>query len=249
MGTLGTMIFAHRGSAGTHPENTMTAFLEAERVGADGIELDVQLSKDGELVVIHDEKLDRTTNGKGFVKDHSLRELKRLDASHSFSGKTGFAAIPTLREVFDMLKQNRMLLNIELKNTKFFYPGMEEKVLQLIDEYGFQDRIIISSFNHYSLVHMYQLAPHIETAPLYTEGLYMPWVYAKAIGAQAMHPHFRAAPGPIIQEALRNGMQVRPYTVNKQELMEKLFNLECSGLITDYPGKAVKIKKKMKRAR
>lgn len=239
-----TQVFAHRGSAGTHPENTMISFLEAERVGADGIELDVQLSKDGEIVVIHDEQLNRTTNGKGNVKDYTLLELKSLDASYKFPQKKTSVQIPTLEEVFNMLLNNSMILNIELKNSVFMYPGLEEKVIELIYQYKLQNRIILSSFNHYSLVYCYRLAPDIETAPLYRDGLYMPWVYAKAIHARAIHPSIKAAPNEIIKASMSADIAVRPYTINSENLMRSLFRINCSAIFTDYPEKAIRLKEK-----
>lgn len=122
-----TLIFAHRGSAGTHPENTMSAFKEAARVGADGIETDVQLSKDGEVVIIHDEKLDRTTNASGYVKDRTLMELKTLNASATHKGKLSKEKIPTLEELFIWLYDNQLFCNIELKNMLFLYPGFRRE--------------------------------------------------------------------------------------------------------------------------
>ncbi|WP_285768863.1 glycerophosphodiester phosphodiesterase [Peribacillus sp. SI8-4] len=238
-----TLIFAHRGSAGTHPENTMSAFNEAARVGAEGIETDVQLSKDGAVVIIHDEKLDRTTNASGYVKDRTLQELKTFHASFGFKGKWGKEKIPTLEELLIWLNRNQMWCNIELKNTFFLYPGLEEKVIQLVRAYKMEERIIISSFNHYSLVNCHQLAPEVQTAPLYRDGLYMPWVYAKAIGASAIHPSIRAAPDIIIQACLRMGMPVRPYTINKTDEMKRLFELGCSAIITDYPKEAIRVRK------
>lgn len=240
-----TQIFAHRGAASTYPENTMIAFNEAERIGADGIELDVQLSKDGEVVVIHDEKLNRTTNGKGYVKDFSLKELQTLDASHSFFYQTGAVTIPTLDEVLTMLLRNSLLLNIELKNGIVDYPGLEEKVIKLVHQYGLQDRIILSSFNHYSLVHCYRLAPHIETAPIYRDGLFKPWVYAQAIGAKALHPNIKVAPDKVIMEAMEEGVKVRPYTINHEKKMKSLFSINCSGFFTDSPEEAIAIRTEM----
>lgn len=237
-----TLIFAHRGSAGTHPENTMLAFKEAARVGADGIEMDVQLSKDGEVVIIHDEKLDRTTGASGFVKDRTLKELQTLNAAFSFKGKVAKERIPTLEEVLIWLYNNHLFCNIELKNTSFMYPGLEEKVIRLIRAYGMEERIVISSFNHYSLIHCHQLAPEIETAPLYRDGLFMPWVYAKAIGACAIHPSIHSAPDPIIQSSMKAGILVRPYTINKEQDMRRLYNLGCSAIITDFPGRAKKVR-------
>ncbi|TYS19071.1 glycerophosphodiester phosphodiesterase [Rossellomorea vietnamensis] len=240
-----TLIFAHRGSAGTHPENTMEAFMEGERAGADGMELDVQLTKDGEVVVIHDETVDRTTNGKGFIKDLTLKEIKKLDASFKFKKLLQKVRIPTLKEVFDWMKTNEMICNIELKNGIIPYPQLEEKVLSLIEEYGYQDRTIISSFNHYSIVHCYRLNPEVEIAPLYSNGLFMPWVYAQSINAKAIHPNVKVAPDALIIDSMKAGIAVRPYTINSEVLIERLFAIQCSAIITDYPEKAVELKKSM----
>ncbi|MED1205220.1 glycerophosphodiester phosphodiesterase [Heyndrickxia acidicola] len=236
-----TLIFAHRGSSGTFPENTMDAFFAAEKSRADGIELDVQLTKDGEVVVIHDETVDRTTNGKGFVKDYSFSELKKLNA-HSLFTSIEHTEIPSLREVFEWMSGNRLLCNVELKTGIIAYPMLEEKVIQLIHEYGFQDRIIISSFNHYSIIHSYRLDPEIEIAPLYSNGLYMPWVYAKSLHAKGIHPHIRITPDSIIIAAMKEGIAVRPYTINKEEMMKRLFSVGCSALITDFPEKAYELR-------
>ncbi|WP_201713443.1 glycerophosphodiester phosphodiesterase [Rossellomorea arthrocnemi] len=242
-----TLIFAHRGSAGTHPENTMEAFYEAERVKADGIELDVQLTKDGEIVVIHDETVNRTTNGKGFVKDYSLKEIQKLQANYKFKNKLFKKnRVPSLREVFLWLKGNNIICNIELKNSIMDYQGLEEKVIGLIREFGFEDRIIISSFNHYSIVACYRLEPAVEIAPLYSSGLFMPWIYAQSLRAKAIHPNLKAVKDEIIIESMNNGICVRPYTVNKVEQMERLLNLGCTAIVTDYPEKAWKLRESKK---
>ncbi|WP_026314431.1 glycerophosphodiester phosphodiesterase [Heyndrickxia acidiproducens] len=237
-----TSIFAHRGSAGTHPENTMAAYREAERAGADGIEIDIQLSKDGQLVVIHDETVDRTTNGKGFVKDFTLNQLKKLEIKDPGHIAGHPLHIPALEEVFDWLKSNQLLCNIELKTAKIAYPSIEEKVVSLIKAYHLEKRIIFSSFNHYSIIQCYRLAPEIEIAPLYSEVLFMPWVYAKSIRAKGIHPHLRTTNDQIIQMAITNGIAVRPYTVNKEKDMRRLFRINCTALITDYPGLAAEIR-------
>ncbi|WP_226673095.1 glycerophosphodiester phosphodiesterase [Rossellomorea aquimaris] len=243
-----TLIFAHRGSAGTHPENTMEAFYEAERVKADGIELDVQLTKDGEIVVIHDETVNRTTNGKGFVKDYSLKEIQKLQANFTFKSKLFKKnRVPSLREVFQWLKGNDLLCNIELKNSIIDYHGLEEKVISLIREFGFEERIIISSFNHYSIVACYRLEPAVEIAPLYSSGLFMPWIYAQSLRAKGIHPNLKAVRDDIIIEAMNNGICVRPYTVNKVEQMERLLNLGCTAFVTDYPEKARKLRETNKK--
>ena len=128
-----TLIFGHRGYAAVYPENTMISFKEALKAGADGIELDVQLSKDKELVVIHDPTVDRTTDGTGSVRELTLDQLKQLNAAHQ-SNTVDFAPIPTLRDVMEWLVESDMLLNIELKNAVYPYEGMEEKVIELIRE-------------------------------------------------------------------------------------------------------------------
>lgn len=239
-----TLIFAHRGSAGTHPENTMEAFVAAEKFGADGIELDVQLTKDGEVVVIHDTTIDRTTNGTGNVMDFTLSELKKLKANYHYKHFFKRAAkIPSLKDVFNWMESNCLLCNIELKNSDIAYEGLEDKVIALIKEYRFEERIIISSFNHYSLAYVSDAATEIETAPLYNEILYRPWEYAKSIQARGIHPKLKAAPIEIIQACMENGIAVRPYTVNKGKDMKKLFEIHCSAIITDYPAKGVKLRK------
>jgi glycerophosphoryl diester phosphodiesterase len=234
-----TEIFAHRGYSAAFAENTLTSFIEAEKAGADGIELDVQLTKDGEVVVIHDEKVDRTTSGTGFVKDFTFKEIRKLNAN-----KTGLKkdTIPSLTEVFDWMQTNSLKCNIELKNGKIPYESMEEKIIQLIRMNGLSERIIFSSFNHYSIVHCYRLAPDIEMAPLYEEGLYMPWIYAQSICAKGIHPNYITLSDSAIHSAMQSGISVRPYTVNKDTDMKRLFQLNCTGFITDDPVKAIKLK-------
>lgn len=242
-----TEVIAHRGYSAKFPENTMKAFREAEYANADGIELDVQLSKDGEVVVIHDERLNRTTSGKGYVKDFTLEELKKFDAGMLFPELLEKQTIPTLKEVLTWLKTNSLTCNIELKNGVFRYEGMEEKVIQLVREYNLSDRIVLSSFNHYSIVCCYRYAPEIEIAPLLSDGLYMPWVYAASIQAKGYHPHYLAAPNEVIAPSLESKIAVRPYTVNKEEEMERLFKIKCSAFITDHPTKAIELRKKYKK--
>ncbi|WHZ01665.1 glycerophosphodiester phosphodiesterase [Neobacillus sp. YX16] len=235
-----TQIFAHRGYSSAFAENTMSAFIAAQKAGADGLELDVQLTKDGEVVVIHDEKLDRTTSGKGFVKNFTFKEIRKLNANKKGVNKE---PIPSLIEVLEWMQSNQLVCNIELKNNLFPYEGMEEKVIHLVRRFNLSNRIIISSFNHYSIVLSYRSAPEIETAPLFNERIYMPWVYAQSIRAQGIHPKLASVTDEIIKGAIENGIAVRPYTVNKDTDMERLYKLNCTSIITDDPVKALKIKK------
>ena len=151
-----TKIFAHRGASAYAPENTMEAFHLAAKQGADGIELDVHVTKDGEVVVTHDEKIDRVSNGSGFVKDMTLRELKRLSFHNHMESYVG-AGIPTLREVLEFVKTTTMAVNIELKTGLYWYPNIEEKTVALVHELGMQDRIIYSSFNHHSIAKLKEI--------------------------------------------------------------------------------------------
>ena len=124
-------VFAHRGYSGKYPENTMLAFREAEKTGADGIELDVQLSKDGELVIIHDETLDRTTTGKGYVKDYTLSELKAFNASVIKGDTFAPEAIPSFEEYCKWVKDTHLITNVELKTSIVYYPEIEEKLTEI----------------------------------------------------------------------------------------------------------------------
>jgi len=235
-----THIFAHRGYSALFAENTMGAFVEAEKAGADGIELDVQLTKDGELVVIHDEKVDRTTSGSGFVKDFLYKDIRKFNANKSGVKKE---SIPSLSEVLEWIRPTKLQCNIELKNGLIPYEGMEEKVIELVRKLGLIDRVIISSFNHYSIVYSYRIAPEIETAPLFIEAIYMPWIYAQSIRARGIHPKHSSMSDNIIINTMENGMAVRPYTVNKDTDMHRFFNINCTAIITDDPVKALRIRK------
>jgi glycerophosphoryl diester phosphodiesterase len=241
-----TRVFGHRGSAGTHPENTMAAFEEAARVGAEGIEFDIQLSKDGIPVIIHDETLDRTTDGNGWVKDFTFDELQRLDAGSWFDGQFRGVQIPSLEEVLDWATGNSLLLNLELKTGLVRYPQIEEKVIRLVDQYSLTERVIISSFNHYSLVEVRNIHSDIETAILFMEGIFEPWKYAGSIGAKGLHCHWPIATVPEIMEgAQKAGSPVRPFTVNKEEHMRLFFQNGCSGIFTDWPKLALEFRAEM----
>ncbi|WP_299088102.1 glycerophosphodiester phosphodiesterase [uncultured Metabacillus sp.] len=238
-----TLIFGHRGSAGNYPENTMCSFIAASAAGADGIELDVQMTKDGELVVIHDETVDRTTNGTGYVKDLTYEEISQLDASFKFTQFKDSASVPILNEVLEWAKQqDQLLINIELKNGIIDYPGIEEKTIELVRNHHFEKQVIISSFNHYSLVKCKEISPEIETAVLYMEGLFKPWAYAANIGAKGLHPYYQAVKKEIILQSQNYGVAVRPFTVNEPAFMEKLINENCTAFFTDFPELAVKVK-------
>lgn len=187
-------IWAHRGCSQRYPENTALAFEKAlELAGLEGIELDVQMTKDGELVVIHDERVDRTTEGTGYVKDYTLSELKRL---HIYAGEGPSQSILTMNEVFDLMGQRLkegIKLNIELKTDVFAYPGIEEKLIALVHKRCTQDiaeNIVYSSFYALSLERVRNLEPKAEIGILdsrVSDCLFK----LKGCKADALHPFWR----------------------------------------------------------
>ena len=187
-------IWAHRGCSQRYPENTITSFTKAVELyekGLIGIELDVQLSKDSIPVVIHDERVDRTTDGYGNVRDYTLEELRTF---HIHTGKTEAEHIPTLKEVLGLLKDEMnkgFLLNIELKNSVYPYPGMEEIVYDMVKEYGLRESVIYSSFSARSLEIMHDIDPEAELGVL--DGKVSDCLYKlKGLGvAKALHPYWQ----------------------------------------------------------
>ncbi len=230
-------IYAHRGSSGTHPENTIAAFKAASDLPVHGIEFDVHMTKDGELVVIHDEKIDRTSNGKGFVKDMTLKELEKFDFGEWYSPNFKGEKIPTLREVLKIFTATHHHLNIELKSDVFPYEGMEQKVLSMLDELKLVDRAVISSFNHEMVREVKRLAPGIETAILFMEVMIAPHDYAKAIEADALHAFFPTVFRQMGKDAVASGKKVRVFTVNEEHYADLLKNVGVDAIFTDYPKK------------
>lgn len=319
---MGILNIAHRGYSGKFDENTMLAFNKAIEYKADGIETDVQLSKDGIPVLIHDETLERTTNGYGFVKDHTLNQLKmfktksipRVQAlknyaleeienlkinlglrnlNHNedlrmneytigegkqelevvehiigkykeglkigkytieeikyFQNKDG-EEIPTLRELLELVaNSNLKVLNLELKNSVIEYEGLEEKVLAMVDEFNLKDRVIISSFNHLSLVKIRNLEElkikannHIYDKSAYkgiTLGALTDSIlanvpgYLKDISVECYHPYFPSILNKDYMKEIRNGgIKVNPYTVNEPGDMKKVIEAGADSIITN----------------
>ncbi len=241
-----TQVWGHRGASGYAPENTIEAFVLAAEMGAEGIELDVHLSKDGEVVVIHDESIDRTSNGEGYVKDMTLEELR----SYSFYNKMiDFVGvkIPTLEEVYEAIKGTEMLVNVELKTNIFRYEGIEEKVLEITKKMGMEDRVLYSSFEHESIVKIKELKPDAKTGVLYMEAFIGICEYAKKLGAEALHPalHLALRKGYAAM-AKEQGLQLNVWTANEKEEIELLVNFEVESIITNHPDLAKEIVEKQR---
>ncbi|SEM68399.1 glycerophosphoryl diester phosphodiesterase [Paenisporosarcina quisquiliarum] len=228
-------IYAHRGSSGTHPENTIAAFKAAAKLPVHGVEFDVHMTKDHELVVIHDETINRTSNGTGFIKDLTLAELKKFDFGSWYSPKFKQETIPTLREVLYVFKDTHHHLNIELKSDVFPYEGMEQAVLQMLNDYRLEARVVISSFNHEMVRNFKQLAPSIETAVLFMEVMIEPHIYAEKVGADALHAFFPTVLRPMGVEAIASGKNVRVFTVNEEKYTDLLKQVGVDAIFTDYP--------------
>ena len=237
-------IYAHRGSSGTHPENTVAAFKEAASLQIHGVEFDVHMTKDEELVVIHDESINRTSNGQGFVKDMTLKELKEYDFGEWFTADFKGEKIPTLREVLYIFKDTHHHINIELKSDVFPYEGMEHKVIHMLEEYRLEDRVVISSFNHEMVQQVKKLAPHIETAILFMEVMIAPHEYAEIVGADALHAFFPTVLRPMGKEAVASGKQVRVFTVNDEQYADMLKEIGVHAIFTDFPKKMYNYLKK-----
>ena len=230
-------IYAHRGSSGTHPENTIAAFKEAASLAVHGVEFDVHMTKDGELVVIHDETIDRTSNGTGYVKDMTLAELRKYDYGSWFSTDFKEEVIPTLNEVLSIFQKTSHHINIELKTDIFPYYGIVEKVLVLINCLQLDSRVVISSFDHQAIRAVKKLAPHIETAALFMEVLIDPLEYVRTIPADALHITLPAALRQSATQAIDEHMAVRVFTVNDFKFINTLKEIGVNSVFTDFPEK------------
>ena len=230
-------IFAHRGVSKHYPENTGVAFYAASKLPIAGIELDVHVTADGELVVIHDETIDRTSNGTGYVKNYTLQQLRAYDYGSWFSEEFAGGNIPTLGEVLELFVGTHHLINIELKTDIFPYEGIESLVIKEVAVHQMTERVIISSFNHESLQIVAQLAPYIETAALFAEILTDFTTYTTQISANAMHISLPAAAHKSVRMALEEGAVVRVYTVNDIDYVKTLQQLGVQAVFTDDPEK------------
>ena len=228
-------VWAHRGASAYAPENTLEAFRLGAEQGADGVELDVQLSKDGELVVIHDETIDRVSGGHGYVRDYTLEELRKLQFNKTHPEYQD-VRIPTLGEVYDLLKPLGLEINVEIKTGIYFYPGIEEKLYLLEKEKGMQGKIIYSSFNHYSVMKMREFDPAARTGLLYGDGFQDVPGYAAGLGADALHPALYNLQYDGFLEACRDRkLLLHVWTVDEEKYMRYLVREGIDAIITNKP--------------
>ena len=233
-----TLNFAHRGFRSKYPENTMLAFSKAVDLGVDGIEFDVHLSSDSVLVIIHDEALDRTCNASGLVKDFSFADLKKINAAANFkSSKPLDEKIPCLEEYFDFIKNKDIISNIELKTGVFEYPGIEEMVYVLLKKYNLQDKCIISSFNHESVLRMKKIDSSLVCGFLVDSWDLHPADYLKKYGIECYHPPAYRLTKEFVDALHAESIKVNAWFGSIQTDYSKILSTGLDSIITDYPDK------------
>ena len=218
-----TKFIGHRGARGEKPENTLLGISHALKLGLDGIEIDIHLSKDGELVVIHDETIDRTTNGKGPVNKYSLEQLKSFDAGLG-------EKIPTLSEVIDLMKKFNKELFIEMK-----VPGAQEKILKLIKEKNFADLSILKAFNHRLILNFKNLAPNIRAQVLMDSLPIDPVSIIKSAKADGISVNTKMLDKTLVEQCHQAGFFVTTWNANTKEDLLKFTEMKVDYVCTDFP--------------
>jgi glycerophosphoryl diester phosphodiesterase len=232
-----TLIIAHRGASAYAPENTIAAFQKAIDTKSDAFELDAKLTKDGEIVVIHDQSVDRTSNGKGKVKDLTLEEIQKLDAGSFFSNEFANEKIPTLREVLEKFS-GQILINIELTNYSSIFDGLAEKTATLVKTLGVEKSVFFSSFHPLNLVITRKKLPDVQVALLAVPGKFgwlarsnlMRWV-----SPQIVHPYYKDIDEDYIDNQHKQKRKVNVWTINDEIEMDRFVKANIDGLITDDP--------------
>lgn len=247
-------VHAHRGGAGLAPENTLAAFRKALELGVDALEMDLHVTRDGVVVVIHDESLDRTTDGRGGVGDLTFEEVKRSDAGRKFARAFRGERVPALREVIDLVKttgDTRVRLDLELKY-RLDHPGepkdFEERVLEILRETGFVERVNIISFHHPSLAKVKALEPRLRTGLLAGGRKAPPNLVAlvRRYHADYYSPSFRHVTSEAVAALHQTGIPIVPWTVNDETDMRRLMALGIGalagdGIATDVPDRLLNL--------
>ncbi|MFC3745775.1 glycerophosphodiester phosphodiesterase family protein [Paenibacillus sp. GCM10012306] len=230
-------IWAHRGASAYAPENTMEAFKLAVKQQADGLDISIHRTKDGEIVVIHDDTIDRTSNGTGEVANYTLAELKAFNFNARFEQEYTRAEIPTFVEVLQFVKENNLALNIE---ENFIFSNADRsdihlEAARLVAEHGLMKQVSFSSFDHSSMARLKQDFPDISTGLLYLEELHHEEAYAKAVDANALHGFFISISREKVHAAHEAGVKVHAWTVNDVPFIKSMLDAEVDVVITDCP--------------
>ncbi|MGL4730271.1 MAG: glycerophosphodiester phosphodiesterase family protein [Clostridium sp.] len=232
--------YAHRGASFIYPENTMLAFEKAISMGCTGIETDVQRTKDGELVLIHDEYVNRTTDGVGLVCDYSYKELTKLDAGSFRDKKFKNLRIPTLKEFLSYVGKSDITINLEIKNSIIPYKYIEKDILLEIFNSNIKNNIIISSFNHESVIRVKKLSPQMEVGALCGGCIKDLSKYVKEKFSY-IHPNFSMINKEDVNNCKCRNLGVNVYTVDDEKEMKRLIDLNVNGIITNCPDKLKKV--------
>lgn len=231
------LVYGHRGARGYAPENTLPSFSLAREMGVDGVELDVHLSRDGEVIVIHDATLNRTTNGDGAVSTLTLNELRKLDAGVKFGDKWRGTRIPTLDEVFTLMGRS-IKYKVEIKRGSDHYPGIERKVIELVRRHKVDAQII--SFDFDALETIRKLDGEVSIGLIFVGRIRWFIEPAKKLGAQWLHAAYELIDEKGIKEAHANGLMVGSWTVNDEQDAKRLADMGVDDITSDYPDKIIK---------
>ena len=243
VGTHRPLVFGHRGGRKWAPENTLASFRRALAAHADGIELDIHRCATGELIVIHDETLERTTNGAGYVKDKTLAQLKALDAGSWYAPEFKGERLPLLSEVLDAV-DGKAIVNVEIKNNPIAYPGIDDELIKLLAKYKYPDKIVVSSFDHGILEQFHRKAPQYKLGMLDDAIPAEIGKYAQMVGAQGWNPEYIAVRPDTIATAHSAGLQVSVWTPNKPDEWRAMTNMGVDVIITDDPAGLLEFQKK-----
>lgn len=237
-------IFAHRGVSSHAPENTLAAFQLAVSLNVPAIELDAKLSADGEIVIIHDQSVDRTTNGYGLIRKLPLSALRELDAGTKFNPVYKGEKIPTLTEVFDTVGQ-KLFINIELTNYASPLDDLPIKVAELVKHHRLQDWVLFSSFYGFNLRRAHRVVPEVPLGLLLPPGIkgsLARSLFGRLSPYQALHPEFSDVSTSLIDKVHRQARRIHIYTVNDPQVMRRFFSWGVDGIFTDDPAVAMRVR-------
>lgn len=222
-------IYAHRGFSSKFPENTKSAFLNCKNLDIHGIEIDVQYTSDKRIVVIHDEFLNRLCNVDKFIKDMTYIEIKNLKILGSDESPL------LLEEYADILKDTNLLTNVELKTSIFEYDGIERDVYEIFKSRNILDKLLISSFNHNSLLKFREVTSDVPIAALESSRLIEPWEYLSKYNIDYFHPLFATMDKNTVEKLHDKNIKVNVWTVNENKHFEIMKKIGVDGVITNYP--------------
>lgn len=237
-------IIGHRGFASRYPENSLIGFQKAAELGIDGIELDIHVTKDGEVVVHHDETIDRMTRGTGWIQDLTLDQLKNYPLQHGLLRRNTVERIPTLHEVLTVLGDYpHFLINIELKTNVLLYEGIERKVLEIVNSFGKKRKVLYSSFHLPTLIRLKQLQADSQTALIINRPLPHVKDYLETFAIDGVHPRKNIY---FSNEQLYAQIStVRPWTVNSRREISRLLKENIAAIITKYPERALQLRSQL----